>query len=275
MIELQKISEQFTYIEDGDFNIIVDIRYASAANFTGRVVDGYQCAKKNRAYMTKSTAEALINAQYDLLELGYRIVIYDSYRPIISVRDFAKWARSDDDMNIKEYFYPNENKIDLFKRGYIANYSGHSRGSTVDLSIVSIESSLINEYIRPRKLEDMNLRRFKDDDDKKQKLKYKLNNNENLNQNFFVLDDNSVQMGTHFDFLDSYSCIYAMQNIDNTAHQNRMILRKAMLSNGFFPYEYEWWHFTKGDETFPKIYFDIGFDDFERLGVSKYKVIVT
>ena len=267
---MQTIADQFTYIEDGDFGISVDIRYASSANFMGRAVDGYQNAWPNRAYMTKSAAEYLVKVQNDLLADGHRLIIYDSYRPITAVRYFAKWARALDDQDAKQYFYPNENKANLFERGYLANYSGHSRGSTIDLSIIA-KGTQDAAYIRPAKIDDLLMRQCDDTSGSEAIGEVGEEVAITSSKTYIILDDCSMYMGGHFDLLDPKSYVVAMDGIDKLAHKNRMILRSVMLKFGFMPYEYEWWHFTKEGEPFAKCYFDISFKDFEDYGAHRYK----
>lgn len=250
---MKEIMEQFTYIEDGDFGICVDLRYASEANFAGRVINGYQNTDPKRAYMTKSAAEAIVAVQKDLMEEGYSLIIYDSYRPITAVRDFAKWARDLTEQNTKPYYYPTVNKNELFEEGYIAYYSGHSRGSTIDLSLITNEKKAT--YKAPYKIGDLNDR----------KVHFKMKNSDDsqlITREFTILEDGSVYMGSHFDFLDPAAHVYNMEEADKEAHNNRMLLRNSMMKQGFKPYECEWWHFTKDDEPITKIYLDIAFDEF-------------
>jgi D-alanyl-D-alanine dipeptidase len=112
---------------------ILEIRYYTDYNFVGEQIDGYE---EPVALLTKEAAEALKAANDDLEEQGYCIKIYDAYRPQCAVDDFVDWANDTSDTKMQEYFYPEVNKANLFSEGYIAYHSGHSRGSTVDLTIV-------------------------------------------------------------------------------------------------------------------------------------------
>ena len=127
----------FVYLSDIDSSIIVDLKYYSKKNFTGKFVEGYN---SNKAIITKEAAVALSNAQDDLNKIGYSLILYDAYRPQSAVDFFVKWSSNINDTIYKNTYYPNIKKSELFKLGYIAYKSGHSRGSTVDVSLVEIES---------------------------------------------------------------------------------------------------------------------------------------
>ena len=111
---------------------ILEIRYYSTYNFMGVRVDGYE---EPVALLTKEAAAALKEVSDDLMVQGYRLKIYDAYRPQTAVDHFMRWALDPEDTEMKEYFYPELEKDVLFPLGYIAEYSGHSRGSTVDLTL--------------------------------------------------------------------------------------------------------------------------------------------
>ena len=112
--------------------IVQEIRYYSTYNFVGDRIDGYE---EPLAFITKEAGAALKEASDELVEKGYRLKIYDAYRPQMAVTNFANWAMDPDDVRMKEYFYPELDKEVLFPQGYIAAHSGHSRGSTVDLTL--------------------------------------------------------------------------------------------------------------------------------------------
>lgn len=109
-----------------------DVRYASAHNLTGRSLAGYLAAK---ALATREAAEALARAFESARRMGYGMLIYDAYRPQKAVSDFARWSREPETGETKAEFYPELEKADLFPLGYIAEKSGHSRGSTIDLTL--------------------------------------------------------------------------------------------------------------------------------------------
>lgn len=123
----------FVYVTDAAPEILLEMRYFSAFNFVGERVDGYLMPV---CITTRETAEALKAASDELDALGYVLKIYDAYRPTDAVSHFVRWAVDTSDTKMKEYFYPNLDKSVLFSLGYIARKSGHSRGSTVDLTIV-------------------------------------------------------------------------------------------------------------------------------------------
>ena len=133
----QKLSKGFVYLSKIDSTIQSDLRYYTSNNFIGKPIDGY---KNNVVIVTKETAKALKLVQQNLIKQGYSLKIFDSYRPQQSVDHFVKWAKVLNDTLMKSQFYPNVAKKDLFKRGYIASKSGHTRGSTVDLTIVDIKT---------------------------------------------------------------------------------------------------------------------------------------
>jgi D-alanyl-D-alanine dipeptidase len=128
--------ENFVYVEDAIPGIVLDLRYFTENNFLGRKVDGYEAPK---AILTRQAAEALKGVQDELLGFGLGLKIFDAYRPQKAVDDFVRWGRDLDDVKTRAEYYPNVQKKDLFRDGYIAEKSGHSRGSTVDLTIVSMD----------------------------------------------------------------------------------------------------------------------------------------
>ncbi len=116
---------------------ILEIRYYTTHNFIGDRIDGYE---EPLAFMTKEAAAALKMVSDDLQTKGYRLKIYDAYRPQRAVSHFVKWSRDAEDVRMKEYFYPDLDKSLLFPRGYIAEHSGHTRGSTVDLTLFDMKA---------------------------------------------------------------------------------------------------------------------------------------
>lgn len=128
----------FVYVKDVIPDAVIELRYCSDDNFVGRRVDGYV---KPRCIMTEDAAKALKRVQEDLKCFSLGIKIYDAYRPQRAVNHFVRWARDLNDRKMKVKYYPSEAKATLFKKGYIAHKSGHSRGSTVDLTIVSFDKT--------------------------------------------------------------------------------------------------------------------------------------
>ena len=118
-------------------DVILEIRYYSTYNFVGARVDGYEAPV---ALLTREAAAALKGASDELVSRGYRLKIYDAYRPQRAVDHFVRWSQDPDDVKMKPYFYPELEKDRLFDLGYIARHSGHSRGSTVDLTLFDMRA---------------------------------------------------------------------------------------------------------------------------------------
>ena len=125
----------FVYVEDVVPGVQVDVRYYSSYNFVGARVDGYL---QPRCVLTREAAEALKGVQEELSKFGLGLKIFDGYRPQRAVNHFVRWAKDRQDTRMKKEFYPEVDKANLFSEGYIAEKSGHSRGSTVDLTIISL-----------------------------------------------------------------------------------------------------------------------------------------
>lgn len=130
-------AEGFVLLSDIVPDIIQEIRYYSTYNLTGDRVDGYE---EPCALMTGKAAEALKSVSDDVISRGYRLKIYDAYRPMRAVRHFMRWAEDIEDIRMKEFFYPEVDKRDLFALGYIAERSSHCRGSTVDLTLADMKT---------------------------------------------------------------------------------------------------------------------------------------
>ncbi|MCB4809556.1 M15 family metallopeptidase [Tamlana sp. 62-3] len=128
-----QLPKGFVYVKDVIPDLDVELRYNTTNNFLGKHVEGYFA---NRLILTKQAAEALKLVQEELQQQNLCLKVYDGYRPQEAVNHFVKWARVLDDTINKSTFYPKEKKKNLFKNGYIASKSGHSRGSTVDLTII-------------------------------------------------------------------------------------------------------------------------------------------
>ncbi|WP_232631486.1 M15 family metallopeptidase [Methylobacterium sp. Leaf118] len=128
-------SEPFVDAAGAVPGLVVDMRYAGADNFVGRPIAGYEAP---RCLLTPQAARALALAQAELATEGLGLKVFDCYRPLRAVADFAAWARDPDDARMKARYYPDLDKRDLFRLGYIAERSAHSRGSTVDLTLVRL-----------------------------------------------------------------------------------------------------------------------------------------
>jgi len=132
--------------------LIVDMRYAGAHNFVGRPIDGYDAP---RCLLTASAAAALANVARDLAPRGLVLKVFDCYRPTRAVADFMRWAHDRGDIAGKAEFYPEIDKRTLFREGYISARSGHSRGSTVDLTLAEangreLDMGTLFDFFSPR-----------------------------------------------------------------------------------------------------------------------------
>ena len=218
----------FVSVKDIDPSIVVEMRYSSRHNFLGRRVPGY---REKICLLTLEAANALADVQQRVRRKGYTLKVYDCYRPQRSVNAFVRWARDLDDTLMKREFYPRVKKSRLFKDGYIASKSGHSRGSTVDLTLVKRPPSGQERYDRGDRLRDCagpRRTRFR---------------------------DNTIDMGTGYDCFDVKAHPFS-KAFRGKVRRNRMALRRPMLAAGFKGLETEWWHFTLRDEPFPETYFD-------------------
>ena len=129
------LSKGFVYADEMIPDLHLDLRYAGTHNFVGEPIDGY---RKVRCIMTEEAAKALKKVQEELRPFGLGIKVFDAYRPQMAVDHFVRWASVVQDTRMKAEFYPDVDKRNLFKDGYIAAKSGHSRGSTVDLTIIPL-----------------------------------------------------------------------------------------------------------------------------------------
>ena len=209
-------SEYFVTLTDAVPDAILEIRYFSTYNFVGRRIDGYM---EPTALMTKVAADSLRAVSEDVKALGYRLKVYDAYRPQMAVDHFVRWAADIPDTLMRTYFYPDVDKSLLFELEYIAEKSGHTRGSTVDLTLFDM---------RTEKELDMG-------------------------GTFDWFGHES-----HPDFGGNPETAEYLPNdtITEEQFQHRMILRQAMLRHGFHAISSEWWHFTLDNEPFPDTYFN-------------------
>lgn len=128
-------SSDFVLLSDYVPGIVQEIRYFSTYNFVGDRIDGYE---EPVALLTREAARALKNVANEANVMGYRLKVFDAYRPARAVRHFVFWGIEDLDLRMKPFFYPNLEKQVLFQEGYIAKESSHSRGSTVDLTLLDM-----------------------------------------------------------------------------------------------------------------------------------------
>lgn len=134
----EKLPKGFVYLSDIAPDIEQDVRYATNNNFTGKRVEGYEHPV---IILTKEAAIALRAVQKDLKNLGLTLKVFDGYRPRRAVDAFKKWANEPDIVELKQIYYPNLKKENLFEKGYIADMSFHSRGSAVDLTIINLKDT--------------------------------------------------------------------------------------------------------------------------------------
>ena len=130
-------ASQFVMLADAVPDAILEIRYLGTYNFVGTRIDGYL---EPTALLTREAADSLQAVSKDVMALGYRLKIYDAYRPQKAVDHFVRWAEQIPDTLMKPYFYPDLDKSVLFAKGYIAKKSGHTRGSTVDLTLFDMNT---------------------------------------------------------------------------------------------------------------------------------------
>lgn len=223
------LPQGFVYLHAVDSTIVEELRYAGYHNFLGRPVKGYENA--TGCILTKEAALALRQVQTDLRKSSLSLKVYDCYRPQRAVNDFMAWSKRPQEQQMKEEFYPRVNKADVFKLGYVAEKSGHSRGSTMDLTVVPLPLPQQEVYKKGQKLVACYFpyhQRFR---------------------------DNSLNMGSGYDCLDEAAHV-DYQAISSTARYNRLVLNDLMVKHGFKPYAKEWWHFTLENEPYPQTYFD-------------------
>lgn len=135
----RELPEGFCYLHEVIPDIILDMRYAGTHNFVGDVIDGYEAPY---AILTVEAAEKLSQAADQFREMGYRILVYDAYRPRRAVRHFVRWAQDAEDTRMKEEFYPDvKKKSQLLDQEYIARNSSHCRGSAIDMTITDMEGN--------------------------------------------------------------------------------------------------------------------------------------
>ena len=135
-IVLSDDASGFVLVGEAVPEALLEIRYYSTYNFIGVRIDGYE---EPVAILTKEAAGALKEASDEAIGMGFRLKIFDAYRPRKAVAHFVRWAKNPDDVRMKAYFYPELEKNTLFPLGFIAERSGHSRGSTVDLTLFDMK----------------------------------------------------------------------------------------------------------------------------------------
>ena len=215
-------ASQFVNLADAVPDAILEIRYYSTYNFVGTRVDGYL---EPVALLTKQAADSLRAVSDDLKAQGYRLKIFDAYRPQMGVDHFVRWAADIPDTLMRAYFYPDLDKSVLFDQEYIMEKSGHTRGSTVDLTLFDmatekeVDMGGTFDWFGPESHPDFC---------------------GNPETGEYTGDNSASPTG---------------RSITPEQFENRMILRRAMLRHGFKTLDSEWWHFTLKEEPFPDTYF--------------------
>ena len=215
-------TSQFVTLTDAVPDAILEIRYYGTYNFVGQRIDGYE---QPTALLTRQAAKALKTVSDNVMAQGYRLKIYDAYRPQRGVDHFVRWAANVEDTLMKPYFYPDLDKSVLFEQEYIMEKSGHTRGSTVDLTLFDMQTEKeldmggTFDWFGPESHPDFSA---------------------NPETGESTGDNSKSPTG---------------RSITEEQFRHRMILRKAMLEGGFKALDSEWWHFTLRDEPFPDTYF--------------------
>ena len=215
----------FVHVAEAIPDAILEVRYYSTYNFIGDRIRGYE---RPTPMLTVEAAEALKAVSDELIPQDYRLKIYDTYRPQRAVDQFVEWAKIAYDTRMKQDFYPDLDKSLLFPHGYLAAKSGHSRGSTVDLTLVDMRTGMdvdmggTFDWFGPKSHSDW--------------------------------CGNPETMQYTGDF-PGYSTPTG-RSINELQFRNRMLLRSVMLKHGFKPVDTEWWHFTLEAEPYPDTYFD-------------------
>ncbi len=225
--EKKLLGKGFVYLSHVDQTIIENTRYATEQNFTGKRVPGYE---KKRIICTQKAAEQLKKANSIFKQYGYKLVVYDGYRPQKAVDSFRVWGEKISDDSMKKYYYPTLQKKDLFNLGYIdTQKSSHSRGSTFDVTIIEVKKNVKPIVIRKRQLKN--------------------------GDQFSYFDDNTVDMGSSFDLFHQASN-HDSPLISLSYAEKRNLLRKVMKKAGFDSLQKKWWSYTLQNEPYPDTYFD-------------------
>jgi len=212
----QGLPGDFVYLRDIDPSILQDIRYATANNFVGRVLNGYEAAE---CIVTRRVGEALRRVQQDLRPQGLSLKVYDCYRPQRAVDDIYAWAQDGKETAAQHRYNPKMRKEDLFRLGYIARRSGHSTGAAVDLTLVRLPAARVPPFDPGADYGDCTAPAIR------------------------RAPDNSVDMGTGYDCSDERAHT-ASRAITPQQRRWRTTLVAAMARHGFSNYRLEWWHFS-------------------------------
>lgn len=222
-----EMPQGFVYLRDVDPSIQQDMRYAGSTNFMGHPVTGYDAAE---CVLVSQAANGLKAVQAELKAKQLSLKVYDCYRPARAVASFVDWAKQPDDPEAKSIYYPELEKRALFP-GYIATRSGHSRGATMDLTVVPLGSTAPSEASVAQSIAAC------------------------TSTQQARAPDNSLDMGTSFDCFDTKANT-AASGLTDAERNNRALLVDVMSRHGFKNYDKEWWHFTLEGEPYPETIFD-------------------
>lgn len=208
----------FVHLTDVAQTVRLDIRYHGSANFMGRPAAGYDAPT---CILTEPAARRLLAVQREVRPQGLTLKIFDCYRPQRAVTDFVAWTRDAADQKTKAEYFPGVDKAALLELGYIAERSGHSRGSTVDLTLAALEPETASA----------------------------------LPVRGPLLAGGEVDMGTPFDLFDVKSHT-GNPDLPEAVRHNRRFLKELMARHGFRNLPEEWWHYTLDEEPYPDTYFN-------------------
>lgn len=197
-------------------DVAQDMRYFGANNFLGRPVRGYEAPQ---CWLSRPAAQAVVEVQKSLQPHGLALKVFDCYRPQPAVDDFVRWGADLADQRTKPVYYPRVPKEELFKRGYIAEKSGHSRASTVDVTLVVVDVQRASQVVFGQ-----------------------------------LANGQEVDMGTPFDMFDELSHT-DNPDLSHDVRRNRQWLRNVMERHGWRNLPEEWWHYTLVNEPYPQKYF--------------------
>ncbi|MFD9794874.1 M15 family metallopeptidase [Streptomyces sp. NPDC059070] len=223
-----KAPAEFVALSTVDPTIIQEIRYIQPHNFVGVPIDGY---RQPVCILTKPAAQALHRVQLKVLRQGYSLKMYDCFRPQRAVDQFVRWAEDLGDQRMKAEFYPIVDKSRLFEDVYIAAKSGHSRGSSIDITLVKLPARPTPPYRPGQPLKPC------------------------YGPKGERFPDNSIDMGTGFDCFDTLAHTDDPR-ITGVQRDNRQLLKSVLQAEGFVGIPQEWWHYTYQPEPFPDTYFD-------------------
>lgn len=225
---MSKLPEGFVYLNQIDSTIVQEVMYYGNRNFLGERVDGY---KSPTIILTEKAALRLKQVQDDIRNDNYSLVVYDGYRPTKSLDHFVRWRDSADE-KMKPFNYPYLTKKETFDEGYCTPTSSHSRGSTVDLTMIELGKTVNHDPIA---------------------IKRELNDGRLI----YHWQDNTVDMFSSVDLFDKASW-HDSNLIDQIYQTRRNYLRDKMRKYNFAEFSMEWWHYTLIDEPFHESFnFDI------------------